>query len=116
METLTRLPKMESIRRTLGFQDVFSVDCVGQSGGLALLWKDDYDITVESSSRNHIDVQVTGGLSQLTWRLIGFYGCPESDRRRASWELLKELADCSDLSWLVVGDFNDIMHEHEKRG
>ena len=37
METKLRSVRMESIKAILGFDCVFTVDCVGRSGGLALL-------------------------------------------------------------------------------
>lgn len=50
------------------------------------------------------------------WRYTGFYGCPERARRVESWNLLRELAGESRLPWCIVGDFNDIMYDHEKSG
>ncbi|XP_031097211.1 uncharacterized protein LOC116001448 [Ipomoea triloba] len=51
-----------------------------------------------------------------TWRMTGFYGFLERGRRYASWELLRSLADKSPLPWVVMGDFNDLLFQHEKRG
>lgn len=50
------------------------------------------------------------------WRYTGFYGCPEKERRRESWDLLRELYARSSLPWCVIGDFNDMMLVTEKRG
>lgn len=41
METKLRQNKMEAVRHKLGFQCLFVVDCVGQSGRLAMLWNED---------------------------------------------------------------------------
>ncbi|XP_043812758.1 uncharacterized protein LOC122723715 [Manihot esculenta] len=49
-------------------------------------------------------------------RFTGFYGCPESGRRRTSWNLLRALADRSQLPWLCSGDYNDIADPLEKGG
>lgn len=43
------------------------------------------------------------------WRYRNFYGCPEHGRRRESWSLLTTLATKSNLSWCVMGDYNDLM-------
>ncbi|XP_031120221.1 uncharacterized protein LOC116023364 [Ipomoea triloba] len=50
------------------------------------------------------------------WRMTGFYGFPERSRRSESWDLLRTLAGRSTLPWVVVGDFNDLLFQHEKRG
>lgn len=39
-ETLARKTKMEWEQMKLGFQGMFVVDCIGRSGGLALLWQE----------------------------------------------------------------------------
>lgn len=50
------------------------------------------------------------------WRYTRFYGCPERQRRRESWQIIRDLAGRSPLPWCIIGDFNDIMYVHEKRG
>ena len=45
-----------------------------------------------------------------------FYGNPETDRRSESWAKLKFLKNSSSLSWLVIGDFNEIIGLSEKEG
>ncbi|KAH9790374.1 reverse transcriptase domain-containing protein [Citrus sinensis] len=50
------------------------------------------------------------------WRVTGFYGYPESSRRRESWHLLRRLASFSTLPWVCIGDFNDLLDSSEKNG
>lgn len=50
------------------------------------------------------------------WRYTGLYGCPECQRRRESWHILRSLAAISQLPWCIIGDFNNIMYDHEKKG
>ncbi|CAN1761392.1 Transposon TX1 uncharacterized 149 kDa protein [Linum perenne] len=50
------------------------------------------------------------------WRLTGFYGCPERERRGESWSLLRELAGGTSGPWCIIGDFNDILSQTEQRG
>ncbi|XP_074374021.1 uncharacterized protein LOC141714399 [Apium graveolens] len=91
------------------------VDVQGHSGGLALLWKNEGGCRIRDVSRNFIDVEVEN--DQIgRWRYTGFYGCPERNRRRESWDMLKMLAGRSSLPWCVFGDFNDMLYMHEKRG
>lgn len=92
----------------------FSVNCVGRSGGLCILWKSAMQCTITRYSQNHIDVCVNA--PEGNWRLTGFYGYPDVGRRKHSWALLKRLAQESNLPWIVIVDFNDILTPEEKKG
>ena len=50
------------------------------------------------------------------WRLTGFYGMPERNHRRESWNLLRSLHSRSSLPWCVIGDMNDLLEESDKKG
>lgn len=115
METLVHSNKIEGIILSLGFEEAFSVNCVGRSGGLTVLWRYENMCTILNYSQNHIDMKISD-LSQGDWRLTGFYGFPETTRRRQSWALLRNLASLDTLPWCVIGDFNDILSKNEKRG
>ncbi|XP_050222666.1 uncharacterized protein LOC126672755 [Mercurialis annua] len=52
----------------------------------------------------------------VKWRLTGYYGFPERDRRKDSWNMLVELSKQYSLPWCVIGDFNDLFARDEKRG
>ncbi|XP_031096875.1 uncharacterized protein LOC116001121 [Ipomoea triloba] len=115
METKVGRIHAERLRVKLGFEGLFYVDSVGRSGGLALLWRKNNTARLMSFSRNHVDVEVNMiGLG--VWRMTGFYGFPERGRRNASWDLLRSLAGRSSLLWVVIGDFNDLLFQSEKRG
>ncbi|XP_037497467.1 uncharacterized protein LOC119371427 [Jatropha curcas] len=107
--------KVAEIKTLLNYDGFVNVDCVGHSGGLALLWKGVSSVNIISSCSRYIDVEVDlphFGISRLT----GFYGEPNRNRRNNSWQLLRVLASHSDLPWLCLGDFNDILGSSEKRG
>lgn len=48
--------------------------------------------------------------------MTGFYGFPSRSDRLKSWNLLCSLKDKSDLPWVVIGDFNDLLRQTEKKG
>lgn len=50
------------------------------------------------------------------WRLTKFYGFPERGRRRESWDLMQRLAALSPLPWCIIGDFNNLLSNDDKRG
>lgn len=48
---------MDTIRPALKFDYYFSIDCVGKSGSLAMLWNESTSIQVMLYTRWHISIQ-----------------------------------------------------------
>ncbi|KAJ8754033.1 hypothetical protein K2173_001931 [Erythroxylum novogranatense] len=115
METKISRNKLIPIQKKLRFAGMFTVDPVGNKGGLALFWKIDGMTQLLSYSQHHVDIVVVmEGLKR--WRLTGFYGYPERHSRHLGWNLIRRLHTQSTLPWCVIGDFNDIMFPFEKQG
>lgn len=91
------------------------MDRVGRSGGLAILKKNSFPCEVSNCSRNQIDVTVFDNSVQA-WRLTCYYGYPEREKRKESWQFLCRLANISTLPWCIMGDFNDLLYAADKRG
>lgn len=113
-ETLSYSVKVVEMRARLFYNCACTVNCIGRSSGLCILWKPVLLCSITSFSQNHVDVCVSD--PEGDWRLTGFYSCPEASRRRDSWSLLRRLLSESNLHWLVIGVFNDILTGEEKKG
>ncbi|KAL8534133.1 hypothetical protein ACS0TY_010225 [Phlomoides rotata] len=113
-ETIVVAARLEVVRIKLKFDYCFAVDCIGYSGGLCVFWNKKASCQVVNYSQNHIDLHIVD--DRFTWRLTRFYGIPQRNRRRSSWNLLRSLAKMSILPWLTIGDFNDLLCESDKRG
>ena len=98
-----------------GFEGMVNLDCAGHAGGLALLWKKAEEFFLLGFSQNHIDMAVLEN-NTPQWRIMGFYGHPDRSQRGVTWDLLRMLSTTLDLPWCVIGDFNDICNNEEKRG
>ena len=114
-ETWLDKARLAGIHDSLHFGHYYGVSRVFRDGGLVLFWKWDLNLSVESSSQNHIDVLINKGRDNV-WRFIGFYGAPETHNRIESWNLLKDLHKHFDVPWLCVGDFNKLLKLNEKQG
>ena len=115
VETWADEDRLAKLCDDLHFDEKWAVRRVTRAGGLALLWKNTVQITVDSSSLNYIDVIVNKGKDD-SWRFTSMYGVPENGRKHKTWDLLRTLDRKFNLPWLVAGDFNEILLSHEKFG
>ncbi|GAU49866.1 hypothetical protein TSUD_366220 [Trifolium subterraneum] len=92
-----------------------AIDVEGRSGGLAVFWKDSSKCRVLNYTRNFINLLVEDEQCG-EWRLTCYYGYPERSRRRAAWDLLRALGNMSSIPWCIIGDFNDLLSQADKKG
>ena len=83
METKCEKSTIERIGRKTQFSNNFVAPRVNNGGGLALLWKIDFQVDVQSHSERHIDVIIDHGVDDA-WRFMGFYGDPDTASRENS--------------------------------
>ena len=55
METKQIVDEMKKIQVDLHYDSMLAIPCVRRANGLAMLWKDDVDLHVQTYSLNHID-------------------------------------------------------------
>jgi len=115
METKSEKSTIERIGRKTQLTNTFVVPLVNNGGGLALLWKTDFQVDVQSYSERHIDVFIDHGVDDAWW-FMGFYGDPDTANREDSWSLLRDLSSRSSHPWICLGDFNEILLGEEKQG
>jgi hypothetical protein len=109
MENKIRKNKMEVIQCKLNYTSMFVVDCVGRSGGMALLWGDEVFVEVQNFSQRHINGLVKIFEFAESWQFKGFYGHPDTSKRYEAWVLLKFLAQQLSAPWVCIGDFNEVV-------
>lgn len=116
METKSNVDWMHNVRDRCGFKNSFIVPCNGLSGGLALFWKSEATVHVQNATLTYIDARVKGGGYEGQWHLTGFYGNLITSLRPESWRTLQSISSGSQLPWVVIGDFNEIIGEQVKEG
>ena len=115
-ETKKNIAGMKRVKVKLDFVNGFYVQREGKGGGLAMLWRKEINLEIKSYSKHHIDAVITEEATSFKWRIIGFYGHPETHRRKESWSFLNTLNQQYRLPWLCLGDFNEILSREEKLG
>lgn len=75
---------MLGLQKDLGYDKMLTVEPLGLSGGLAVLWKGCFKVDILSSDKRIIDLCVTFG--SIKFFLTCVYGDPVRERRQAVWE------------------------------
>jgi hypothetical protein len=86
-----------------------------RSGGVILLWRSGINIQLRASSPNYFDVIVQESDDKI-WRLTGIYGEPRWEDKYKTWDRVRDLHARSNLPWVLIGDFNEILYSNEKEG
>ena len=118
-ETKLHQAEMERVRMRLKFKSMLVVDCRGdgrrRKGGIALLWREEWEIQILSFSQNHIDAYITME-DGVQWRFTGLYGFPEAENKVKTGLLMQNLYREEERPWLCGGDFNLMLWSTEKQG
>ena len=72
-----------------------------------MYWKENFDLTIETFSKTHIDATICKN-KEGEWRFTGFYGELDTQLRHEAWARLRNLKTRSQVPWLYAGDFNNI--------
>ncbi|TYJ37050.1 hypothetical protein E1A91_A05G349500v1, partial [Gossypium mustelinum] len=103
------------IRTICRMEGCLAVDSEGKSGGLALLWKEGVNVSVQNYSKFHIDSLVSMDDGEK-FRFTSFYGQTDPSLRQQSWDMLRRVKSMVNEGWIMGGDFNAILNNSEKEG
>jgi hypothetical protein len=116
METKLMNKETLYLKNKFSFDNLFTVDCIRRSGGLALFWRNSDEVEIQNYSTWHISAVIKATNDRHNWRFTRFYGHPETAKRKITWQLLHHLSSFQPTPWLRVGDINEITHQTEKYG
>ena len=113
-KTWTDKARLERVQRKIQLKHMFESPRRVKAGGLALFWKEDFPLDIETFSPNHNDTTINK--NQINeWRFTGFYGEPATQKRHESWAKLRQLKNRRVSPWLCAGNFNEITQQSEKK-
>ncbi|MBA0672225.1 hypothetical protein Goklo_024626 [Gossypium klotzschianum] len=115
IDVLRPLRRVVHLVGSEGIETVCPINSEGHSGGLAMLWKDGVNLTIQNYSSHHIDSLVCME-SHNNIRFMGFYGHADPNLRSRPWDILRMVRISVREDWIVGGDFNAMTYEAEKEG
>lgn len=81
----------------------------------SVFWNKSINIDILGYSDYHVDVAVREP-GYDPWRLTAVYGEAQTHLRHQTWDTIKNISNSSDLPWLCMGDFNEVLRPHEHEG
>ncbi|TYG80510.1 hypothetical protein ES288_D02G221900v1 [Gossypium darwinii] len=114
-ETKMSANEFQRVQNKCRWQNGLTVNSEGRSGGLALMWRDGMNVSIQNYSKHHIDSMVKLD-NNKTIRVTGFYGHANPNHRSSSWDILRRVGESVREEWVVGGDFNAILNDAEKEG
>lgn len=116
METRTPRGRVERLKRSLRFNEAFTVEPRELSGGLCLFWNKKMSLDIREANPNFIHVVITEKSSGNCFNCTFIYGNPRFQQRRWLWDRLQSLQTDRDMAWCCLGDFNEMLSPGEKQG
>ncbi|XP_023633512.1 uncharacterized protein LOC111829070 [Capsella rubella] len=113
-ETKNDLLYLQELQTTLRFDCLQTIEPMGTSGGLALMYSRDYPVHFLYLSDRLMDIEtiIDGNRVYITF----VYGDPVVQNREKVWERLTRIGINRSEPWFMIGDFNEITGNHEKKG
>ena len=71
-ETWTDKDRLVQVQRRIDFKNMLEVPQRNKVGGLVIFWKEDFDLSSETFSPNHIDSTINKN-KEDEWRFTAFY-------------------------------------------
>ncbi|KAK5843190.1 hypothetical protein PVK06_005634 [Gossypium arboreum] len=114
-ETKMTANDFRSVQNKCRLQDGLAVNSEGRCGGLALMWRDGMNVSIQNYSKHHINSMVKLENNKHI-RVTGFYGHANPNLRSNSWDILRRVGESIREEWIVGGDFNAFLKDGEKEG
>ena len=118
IESMTNDRNTSQIIRKMGFENYDFIPPVNHLGGIWVLWNNNHIrasvLRKESRAIHHMLVDDPSNLKNLV--VSGVYGPAQCRDKEHFWANLVQMNNVVDLPWCIVGDFNELETQVEKKG
>ncbi|XP_031097105.1 uncharacterized protein LOC116001364 [Ipomoea triloba] len=112
LETKTSGNNADDICINLGYAKWARVEALGFSGGIWILWNEEFKIDILHSHPQFVHLQVERNMGRICILSV-VYGSPSVHLRRRLWRSLNRSKLNIFAPWLVAGDFNAVVSNDE---
>lgn len=81
------------------------------------MWKNNINIRILKQCQSYIHTLVTPSNQEQPWLCTRLYSPPQTDARIDLWQDFPSIFPDNNntASWMLIGDFNEIMNQAEKK-
>ncbi|XP_026440091.1 uncharacterized protein LOC113338912 [Papaver somniferum] len=81
------------------------------------MWTSHLNASVLVANKNviHAYIRTTQSQSAQPWMFTRIYGPPQPTPRMAFWQNFDNIITKPTISWLLMGDFSEVVAQHEKK-
>ena len=116
VETKVSGERARRISKNLNLDGAIFSNSIGLTGGLWVLWNfAQVKISELASTEEEVHVVVTS-TAKPPWLLSTIYASPQFAERHLFWENLEYVASLHSVSWVIAGDFNEVLMGDDKFG
>ena len=102
-ETKNKKCYMNKLKMKLQFDNLFVVDPVGRSGGLAVMWKKDVQVKRVLYTNFTIELCIEDLSKKISWWLICIYASTDDATREQQWQIIGNRKVLWGNKWLIAG-------------
>ena len=107
--------KAELLICFLKFHHSYRVEALGYSGGIWILWNDNWSVWILINHKQYVHLNVWDDC-RCNFLFIVIYGNPQARSRMKLWRDLTNIAVNVRGPWVVASDFNAILCKDENVG
>jgi hypothetical protein len=116
IETHSSFQNNKTFWHRAGYVSVRYVDARGHAGGIWILKQNGSNIAADVFEVYKDTITIRLSLGNNHWFLTGLYASPVYTSRLELWNHISEMRRDITGPWLLMGDFNEIIHPSEQRG
>ncbi|XP_057442323.1 uncharacterized protein LOC130734042 [Lotus japonicus] len=116
VEPRCQFNRVRSFWTSLGFTLQFISEATGFSGGIWVLSNEASNLSFRLWDMHSQIVSFEIWRANFSWICSAVYASPIPTNREVLWQHLAGLRGNISLPWLLVGDWNEVLHPHEVRG
>ncbi|XP_054797540.1 uncharacterized protein LOC129302659 [Prosopis cineraria] len=108
--------KVDEVIKSISFQYSHRVEAIGFSSGIWVFWSNKVNVKVIVNYIQFVHMKVCFLSKARSFFFSSIYGSPQAHFRKLLWSDLTGVAPTNTQLWLLVGDFNAIIHSDKRKG